>query len=378
LPRGEPSRSGADDERYMSRALELAAGAAFTSPNPKVGCVLVRDHYVIGEGRHEFAGAAHAEAVALAAAGGAAGATAYVNLEPCVHRGLTPPCTPALIEGGVARVVVAHEDPDPRVGGRGISGLRAAGVEVSVGILAEEASALNRPYLHHRMTGRPLLRLKLATSLDGRLAAADGSARWITGPGARRVVHQHRARADAVLVGASTVLADDPSLTARDGAGGRQPATVVVDSRGRVHPTARLFANERVILATTSASHHDVHIAWKEAGAEVVVLPETPRGVDLSALLDHLGARDWLEVLCEGGAELATALLHDGLVNVMEIHHGAVLLGAGGPEVGPLGVATMAEASCWTLAGVRREGDDLVTTYLPVTPRPYRPDRGGA
>ncbi|MGH2807694.1 MAG: bifunctional diaminohydroxyphosphoribosylaminopyrimidine deaminase/5-amino-6-(5-phosphoribosylamino)uracil reductase RibD, partial [Actinomycetota bacterium] len=205
-----------DDRFFMARAIELARIPLHTSPNPRVGAVVVRDGEVIGEGYHFGAGRPHAETEALRGVDDARGATVYVNLEPCMHRAETPPCAPALVEAGVARVVAALEDPDERVRGRGFEYLREHGVEVTGGVMAAEARALNAAFIHQRTTGRPLVTLKLALTIDGRLAASDGTSRWVTGPEARAVVHRRRAETDAILVGSGTVLADDPSLTARD------------------------------------------------------------------------------------------------------------------------------------------------------------------
>lgn len=345
------------DEIYMARALELARAAPFTSPNPRVGTVVVRAGEVIGEGAHEGAGRPHAEAVALEGVD-ASGATLYATLEPCVHQGRTPPCVPLIIAAGVARVVVATLDPDERVAGRGIAQLRAAGIQVDAGVLGAEARLLNAPYLFNRSSGRPLVSLKLALTLDGRLAAADGSSQWITGPEARAAVHRRRARVDAVLVGAGTVLADDPSLTAREVDASRQPVRVVADARGAVPPEARLFTGSEVIVATLPRCSHERQTAYKERGAEVVVVDEAPGGIDLVALLDHLGARGFLEVYCEGGATLASALLKKGLVQHLELYYGPLLVGEG-PAPADLGVSALDAAPRWRLREAGRLGDDV-------------------
>lgn len=350
-------------EELMRRALELALQPPFTSPNPRVGAVVVSDGEVVGEGAHHGAGTPHAEAVALAAAGERArGATVYVTLEPCAHHGRMPPCATALVEAGVARVVAAIEDPDPRVSGSGFDILRGAGIEVEIGVLASEAEAVNRSFLHHRRTGRPLVSLKLALTLDGRLAAPDRTSRWITGPGARGRVHAYRAAVDAVLVGAGTACTDDPELTARDVDAARQPARVVVDAAGRVPPWSRIFSDGEVVVATTAACPPEAEVAWKEAGAEVLRLPGD-RHVDLRELLAALGERGWLEVMCEGGGELATSLLRADLVDRLELHHGPVLIGRGGPDIGDLGIGTMSEAMQWRLIEVERLDQDVVTVY---------------
>lgn len=350
------------DERYMTRALELAAAAPFTSPNPRVGAVVVRDDRVLAQGAHLGAGTPHAEAVALQDAD-ARGSTLYVNLEPCTHQGRMPPCAPAIVEAGVARVVIATEDPDPRVAGQGISFLRAQGIEVTDGTCAPEAEELNAAYLHQRRTGRPLLTLKLALSLDGKLGAADGTSRWITGEQARRQVHRRRLGADAILVGAGTVVTDDPALTAREVDAQRQPARVLCDSSGRVPPTARVFGEGEVVVMTTIASPHPVKTRWKEAGAEVVVVPEDRHGgVDLRAVVENLGQRGWLEVYCEGGAGLATSLLRDDLVDRLELFFGPLLLGGDGIGLGPLGVESMDRAERWETISSASLGADVGVT----------------
>lgn len=350
-------------DHYMRRALELARRAPFTSPNPKVGCVLVRGGDILGEGHHAEAGRSHAEIVALSAAGDSRGATAYLTLEPCTHHGRTPPCAPALIEAGLARVVVAMQDPDPRVAGRGLKQLGQAGIEVFAGILEQEARALNRTYVHQRLTGRPFVSLKLALSLDGRLAAPDGSARWITGPGARKATHRRRMGADAVVVGSGTALADDPALTVRDVNAVRQPARVLVDSTGRTPASARLFGDGDVVVVTTDASSHEDQTGWKGAGAEVIVVPASAEGVDLAAMLDVLGQRDWLELYVEGGGRLATSLLRADLVDRLDIHHGPVVLGRGGPEIGEVDVNTMDDALSWRLLSTESVDDDVLLSY---------------
>ena len=349
--------------QHMRRALELAARATFTSPNPKVGCVLVRENEIVGEGHHAGSGSPHAEVIALSAAGDSRGATAYVTLEPCTHQGRTPPCAPALIDAGVVRVVGAMRDPDERVAGRGFAQLSAAGIEVSTGLLEDEARALNRTYVHHRVTGRPFVSLKLALSLDGRLAAPDGSARWITGQGARREAHQRRMEADAIVVASGTAIADDPALTVRDVPAERQPARVLIDSAGRTPASARLFVSGEVIVITTDGCPHEVQTRWKEAGAEVSVLPRSSLGVDLEAMLDALGQRGWLEVYVEGGGRLSTSLLRADLVDRLDIHHGPVLLGGGGPEIGELGVTTMNDARRWRLLSSESVDDDVLMSY---------------
>jgi diaminohydroxyphosphoribosylaminopyrimidine deaminase/5-amino-6-(5-phosphoribosylamino)uracil reductase len=350
----------------MRRALELASSVPRTSPNPHVGAVVERDDEIVGEGWHRGAGTPHAEVEALAAAGDAArAATLYVNLEPCIHHGRTPPCVPAIVEAGIKRVVAAIEDPDQRVTGAGFDALRERGIEVVTGVMADEARAVNRSFLHERATGRPLVTLKLAFTLDGRLSAPDGSSRWITGEEARAFVHRRRAEVDAVMVGAGTVLKDDPELTSRLGPVERQPARIVVDGRGRVPATAKVFADGDVVVATTDASPHETQLGWKESGAEVLHLGEKVGRVDLDGLLRVIAERGWLEVYCEGGADLATSLLRDKLVDRLEIIHGAVMIGSGGAAIGELGLTSMRDAHGFVLVRLERFGDDVLTIYEP-------------
>jgi diaminohydroxyphosphoribosylaminopyrimidine deaminase / 5-amino-6-(5-phosphoribosylamino)uracil reductase len=358
------SPNGSDDLDFMARALELAARPVNPSPNPRVGAVLVRDGEIVGEGEHEGAGSAHAEAIALDKIADATGTTLYVTLEPCAHAGKTPPCAPAIVESSVRRVVVAMQDPDERVRGRGIEILKNAGIDVEVGVLEAEAARLNAPYVMHRTHGRSFVTLKLALSIDGRLAAADGSARWITGPGTRRSVHVSRAAVDAVMLGVGSIIADDPELTARDVEVDRPPLKVIVDSSGRTPVDARLFATGEVVIATTRRCPFERQTALKEAGADVWVLAESSEGVDLPELLTELARRDVLHVFCEGGAELATSLLKAQLADRLEIHTGALVLG-GGPSIQDLGVANIDGALRWNLVSSAASGDDVISVYEP-------------
>jgi diaminohydroxyphosphoribosylaminopyrimidine deaminase / 5-amino-6-(5-phosphoribosylamino)uracil reductase len=355
----------ADDE-YMAQALDLALSFPFTSPNPRVGALVVRGGDIIGAGVHRGPGTPHAETVALDGID-ASGATLYVNLEPCMHQARTPHCAPEVVSAGIERVVAATEDPDERVRGRGFEYLRAHGVEVTTGALADRAKTINDAYMHHRATGRPLLRLKLALTLDGRLAAGDGSSRWITGPEARAEVHESRAQAGAVLVGAGTIAADDPELTARDVATPRQPVRVIVDTTGRTPPSARAFHTGEIIVATTARCPHEATVAWKEEGAEVLVVPERDGAVDLRMLLESLGRRGITEVYCEGGARIATSLLAHDLVDRLELHYGPAMVGSG-PAVGEIGVASMSGARRWRPLSVRRAGDDVLMSLVRQEP----------
>lgn len=352
-----------NDGYFMRRALQIAARPIRTAPNPRVGAVVVIGGRVLAEAAHEGAGQPHAEAAALERVADATDATLYVTLEPCIHQGRTPPCVPLIVDSGVARVVVALEDPDPRVSGRGVASLRDHGVDVTAGVLAGEATDLNRAYLHHRATGRPFVTLKLALSIDGRLGPPNRDARWITGPGARGRVHQRRAEVDAVMVGAGSVVADDPALTARDVGASIQPARVIVDAVGRVPATAKVFDDGEVLVATTELAPHERQVMWKERGAEVIVLSAVDQRVPLDALIESLGARGWTEVYVEGGGELATSLLRADLVDRLEIYHGPLVLGRDGPEIGDLGVDAIGDAKRWITRKVEQIDDDVLIVW---------------
>lgn len=310
-----------DDERFMARALALAEGArGLTSPNPMVGALVVAGGDVVGEGFHRGAGHPHAEVDALAAAGArAAGGTLYVTLEPCVHHGRTPPCAPAVTASGIRRVVVAAVDPNPLVAGRGLDALRQAGLEVVSGVLALEAERQNRVFFTAMRRGRPHVTLKAAITLDGRIADVYGISQWITGETARHHAHRLRAGADAIVVGVETVLRDDPRLTVRlDSPWPREPYRVVLDSRARVPPTARLITAglpARAVIAVTAGASPEATRRLEETGASVVCLAAREARVDVAALLAHLAAREVRSVLVEGGGEVHAAFLDAGLVD---------------------------------------------------------------
>ena len=316
------------DHAYMARALRLAAlGLTTTTPNPRVGCLLVKDGHVIGEGWHAKAGEPHAEVHALRAAGNLARhATAYVTLEPCSHHGRTPPCADALIVAGVARVVVAMQDPNPLVAGRGLDRLRAAGIDVVSGMMEHEARELNIGFVSRMTRGRPWLRLKVATSLDGRTALANGKSQWITGPDARRDVHAWRARSCAMLTGIGTVKDDNPRLTVRDGASTRQPLRVLVDSRLEIPLDAAILAGGNCLIAC-AAPAADKTARLAACGAEVLVLPNAQGKVDLPALLDELAQRGINEIMVEAGSKLSGSLLREGCVDELLIYQAPILLG---------------------------------------------------
>lgn len=312
----------------MARALELAQRGLYTAaPNPRVGCVIVRDGAIVGEGWHERTGGPHAEVGALGAAGTRArGASAYVTLEPCVHQGRTGPCTEALISSGVARVVAAVEDPNPQVGGRGLARLHEAGIASEVGLMQDEARELNIGFASRMTRGRPWVRMKVAASLDGRTALNNGQSRWITGEAARRDGHHWRARACAVLTGIGTIRDDDPLLTVRDVPTTRQPLRVVVDSRLELPMTARVLAGGGVLIAG-AREDPGVISALREKNAEVIVLPNRARKVALPELMQELARREINEVHVEAGHRLNGSLVAEGLVDELLVYLAPTLLG---------------------------------------------------
>jgi len=319
----------AADHEFMAHALRLAErGLYTTTPNPRVGCVIVKDGMVVGEGWHVRAGEAHAEPLALSAAGEAArGATAYVSLEPCSHQGRTPPCAEALVAAGVTRVVAAMRDPNPLVAGQGLAMLQAAGISTECGLLESEARALNLGFVSRMTRGRPWVRLKLAASLDGKTALANGASQWITSAAARLDGHSWRARACAILTGSGTVRDDDPQLNVREVDTPRQPLKVVVDSQLELPSTARLLHGGKVLVATASDNLDKVQ-ALRLLGAEVAVLPDARGKVDLAALMANLAQRGVNELHVEGGAGLNGALLAAGLVDELVIYLAPCLLGS--------------------------------------------------
>ncbi|MBF0271170.1 MAG: bifunctional diaminohydroxyphosphoribosylaminopyrimidine deaminase/5-amino-6-(5-phosphoribosylamino)uracil reductase RibD [Magnetococcales bacterium] len=352
----------------MALALRLAARATGrTRPNPVVGCVIVRDGEIVGQGFHPCAGAPHAEVYALRQAGERArGASLYVNLEPCSHHGRTPPCADAVIRAGVARVVIAMIDPNLQVSGRGVERLRSAGVEVVVGVRAEEAQELNRPFVTWIEQERPLITLKLAASLDGKTATRTGESQWITGPAARAWVQRMRDQHDAVMVGIGTILADDPRLNCRM-PNGRDPIRVVVDSRLRIPDRARVF-DSSVVSPLWIATGRGANFARAEAlgsRANVRVIPcrETPDGrVNLADLMSRLGEMDLTSVLCEAGSVLTGALLEAGLADRMALFLAPKLIG-GHDSPGLLdsvGIGSLADAQRLVNMRVTQVGEDLL------------------
>lgn len=321
-----------DDHRYMARALELAErGLYTTTPNPRVGCVIVQGGSVAGEGWHERAGSPHAEVNALAAAGAKArGATAYVSLEPCVHRGRTGPCTDALIKAGIARVVAAMTDPNPLVSGKGVDALKHAGIEAGAGLMEDEARELNIGFVSRMTRGRPWVRMKIAASLDGKTALTNGKSQWITSEQARRDGHHWRARACAVLTGAGTVRDDDPRLTVRDVSTTRQPLRVVVDSKLETPPTAKIFDGGGVLVAAAREDKARM-AALKAKGAEVIVMPNPAGKVELGDLFRELARRELNEVHVEAGFRLNGSLVREGQVDELLVYLAPMLIGDKAP-----------------------------------------------
>ncbi|MHB1950454.1 MAG: bifunctional diaminohydroxyphosphoribosylaminopyrimidine deaminase/5-amino-6-(5-phosphoribosylamino)uracil reductase RibD [Acidiferrobacteraceae bacterium] len=362
----------AGDRRHMARALALAKrGLATTDPNPRVGCVIVRDGERVGEGWHERAGQPHAEVNALAQAGErAVGATVYVTLEPCAHTGRTPPCADALIAARVARVVMAVIDPNPLVSGGGVERLRSAGIAVDVGLLEDEARRLNPGFFHRMTRGRPYVRVKLAASLDGRTAMASGESRWITGEAARADVQRFRARASVILTGIGTVLRDDPALTVRPDTG-RAPLRVVADSHFRTPPGARLLREPgSVVIAGLTGTASDACEALSAAGAEIERFDADEGGrVPMGELLARLAHRGANEVWTEAGPTLAGRLVAARLADEFVLYFAPRFLGHAAQGLIELpGLARLADSPRLRIADVRAVGDDWRVIAYPEGP----------
>ena len=354
----------AADSAHMARALQLAARGRYSAhPNPVVGCVIVRDDEVVGEGWHARAGEPHAEILALQAAGDAArGATAYVTLEPCAHHGKTPPCADALIDAGVRRVVAAMQDPFEEVAGRGLAKLLDAGIETETGLMQAAAEALNEGFISRVTRGRPFLRLKVAASIDGATAMASGESQWITGPEARHDVQKLRARSGAVMTGIGTVLADDPSLTVRElDTDGRQPLRVVLDSRLRMPSAARMLSLDGATLVCCTEDGDAGPLA--AAGAEILVCGAHDGVVNVFEVLAALAEREINEVLVEAGPRLAGYLLEKDLVDELVIYQSPHIMGSStrGMFTTPAWEA-LADRKALSISDVRRIGNDTRIT----------------
>lgn len=372
----QPAEQAVLDAHYMARALELARkGRYSTHPNPRVGCVIVRDGQVVGEGWHVRAGEPHAEVHALRAAGELArGATAYVTLEPCSHHGRTPPCADALVNAGVARVVAAMQDPNPEVAGRGLQRLAQAGIDTHGGVLEGEARAINKGFLKRMEHGLPYVRVKLAMSLDGRTAMASGESQWITGPAARSAVQRLRAESSVVLTGADTVLADDARLTVRAAELGldaeqtalamsRPPLRVLIDGRLRVPLDAPFFKAGPALVATCAAVEEQY-----ANGPECLIVPGPDGQVDLRRLLLELAARGVNDVLVEAGPRLAGAFAQQGLVDEYQIFVAGKFLGSSARPLLDWSLAQMSQAPLLKIIEMRAVGDDWRVTAIPAPP----------
>jgi len=363
------------DERYMWLALDLAAkGLGEVSPNPLVGAVLVREGEVIATGYHRRYGGPHAEIFALESAGPAArDATLYVNLEPCSHTGRTPPCVDRIIAAGIGKVVVAIQDPNPLVDGRGLTRLREAGVKVRTGVLREKAERLNEAFLHYIVNRRPFVIMKAAMTLDGKIATRTGDSRWISGERSREFGHRLRRQCDAIMVGVGTVLADNPLLTSRLLPEGRNPLRVIVDSSARTPLEANVVTGRhgRTLLAVTEEAPEEKLAQLRHAGVEIVVLPPDKDGrVPLDVLLAELGKREIASVLLEGGSELNYAMMSKGLVNKLCFFIAPVIFGGSDAPSPVGGVGVEAVANAWQVDQVEvshYDNDLLVTGYLSRT-----------
>ncbi len=361
----------AQDYRYMARALILAQRGLYTTdPNPRVGCVVVKNGAIVGEGWHVCAGEAHAEVIALEVAGRQAhGATAYITLEPCCHYGRTPPCTHAMLAAGIERAVIAMEDPNPKVAGKGLAHLRAAGVTVECGAMEAEARVLNPGFVLRMREQRPFVRCKLAMSLDGRTAMASGESQWITSAAARRDVQSLRARASAIMAGAATVLADDPRLTVRlaDAHKTRQPLRVILDPELMTPPAARIFAEEGQVLIFTAVTDETGYPPLRSVGAQIQAVARHGRGLNLLTVVTELAHREVNEVQLECGATLAGAMLQAGLIDELVIYMAPRLMGDNARGLFHLPELTrMSESIALDIEDIRAVGRDWRITIRPT------------
>lgn len=362
----------AQDERWMRLALSLAQrGLGRVWPNPAVGCVIVKDGRVLGRGWTQPGGRPHAETMALKQAENATGATAYVTLEPCAHHGKTPPCANALVDAGITRVVSALEDPDPRVAGQGYQILRDAGVTITTDVLLGKASEINQGFLLNRTIGRPMFTLKMANSIDGRIATRTGESRWITGPEARRQVHLMRAQHDAVMIGAGTARADNPLLDVRDmGLAHTNPVRIILDGGLSLSLTSRLAqtaADTPLWICHHGGLDENRIEAWRDVGAELIEVKQSETGeLDLSDMAAKLGKRGLTRVLCEGGGRLAASLISADLVDTLYTFTAGIAIGSDGASVfGPLGIETLQDAPKFHLKSSRTLGADIMSIWSP-------------
>ncbi|MFE4241127.1 bifunctional diaminohydroxyphosphoribosylaminopyrimidine deaminase/5-amino-6-(5-phosphoribosylamino)uracil reductase RibD [Peribacillus butanolivorans] len=361
-----------NDQYYMKLALDLAASAkGKTNPNPVVGAVIVKDGVIAGTGIHRKAGEPHAEVHAFKMAGDyAKNATLYVTLEPCSHYGKTPPCANLVKESGVRRVVVATQDPNPEVAGRGISILRDAGIEVEVGVLEKEAQRLNERFIHNMITNRPFVISKYAMTLDGKLATHTGHSKWITGEESRHSVHLLRDEVDAILIGIGTVLADNPSLTTRlPEGGGKNPIRIILDSELRVPLDANIVqvSDAKTVIVTQENASVDKIAALSEKGIEFIIVPKTDAGLDLRILMEELYKKGITDILLEGGSEVNASFLRAGLIDKYLIYVAPKLLG-GRNSLTPfsgINVDTMDEAMDVSISSVDMSGEDICIIAYP-------------
>ena len=357
-----------EDHQFMSRAIELARRGLYTTdPNPRVGCIIVNNGTIVGEGWHVRAGEGHAEVNALAQAGeNAEGATVYVSLEPCCHHGKTPPCTDALISAKVERVVVAMQDPNPEVAGNGLQQLTNAGIFAEVGLLEAAAHELNPGFIQRMKTSRPYVRCKLAMSVDGRTAMSNGESKWITSEHSRQDVHRLRARSSAIVTGAGTVLADDPSMTARLEGIERQPLRVIIDTNLSTPVDAKILKQDGQAHILTCSDDEDSIELLSNAGAKVVQLPMVNNRVDLFAMMDYLNELEVNEVLLETGSTLSGAMLEAQLIDELVIYMAPIVMGNEARGMFRLpNLQTMADRIELSLVETRTIGHDLRLTYQP-------------
>ena len=353
------------DEAYMKQALRLARrGLGRTSPNPMVGAVIVKDNRVIGRGYHHYFGGKHAEVNAIEnASENVSGATMYVTLEPCCHHGKTPPCVEVIIQSNLAEVIIGTLDPYPEMKGRSVKILNERGIKTRVGVLEDECRSLNEAYLKYTTTGIPLVTVKFAQTLDGRIATSAGKSRWISSPASRRLAHRLRAQNDAILAGIGNILADDPELTTRL-VRGRNPTRIILDSKLRIPLKSRVLANQeavRTLVATTPAAAKDKLAALRKAGIEVLTVPPDADGrVDLSQLLKMLGERSMTSVLVEGGSEIITSFLRLNLADKLVAIIAPKIMGKGIETVGELNIKDIDKALKLSFTKTYRSGDDIV------------------
>lgn len=364
-----------DDLKWMKRVLRLAEkGWGRTSPNPMVGALLVKNEKIIGEGYHVRAGEAHAEILAIRQAGGEAeGATLYLNLEPCTHYGKTPPCAPRVIESGVRRVVIGMEDPNPPVKGKGIEGLRMAGLDVEVGVMEKECRRLNEAFSKYILKKEPFVILKAAATLDGKIATRNGDSKWISGERSRRFVHRLRSRVDGILLGIGTILKDDPLLTSHI-RGGRDPYRIILDSRLRIPEQARVVtaSPSKTIIVTTESAPRDKIERLEKRGVRTLILDSKEGRVNLKTCLSRLGEMEMMSLLVEGGSQVSGSFLDEGLIDKVLLFLSPKLIGD--PQAigifGGRGVRDLKDAISLKEMRIRKMGEDLLAEGYFIPPRP--------